>query len=236
MKKFFVCILVLLLTGCYSTSDINNEISSAFSELSNREFNLRHSNYKDYYAFYLPRSISNIKSEDTFNVFSFNDHMIVLNLDIATIINEKYYTSVTNAKEFIFDDEYLVYSDYNIFYDDYYRLNVYEYNDYFLIKLNMNGVNMMSCIKLPLVKDVLMNMLIIAHSVEIDEKAVVENYSAKDVIDYTKEQVDLFEIIVPKDGRLEELINNNNVGLIPDENEEIDNIEEETGEEYEEVD
>ena len=82
-------------------------------------------------------------------------------------------------------------------------------------------------------------MLIIAYSVEIDEKAVIDKYSAKDVIDYTKEQVNLFEIIVPKDGRLEELINSKNeidLEQVEPEDTETDEIVNGAGEEYEEVD
>lgn len=239
MKKFFVCLLVLLLSACYSAGNLEKEVELAFSELKDQELNLRHSNSKDYYAFYLPSSVVNIESKDTYNVFALNDHKIVMNLDVATIINEKHYTSVTNAKEFIFDEEYLNYSDYNIFNDQYYRLNIYNYNDYYLLKLNMNDVVMMSCVKLQRVKDVLMNMLIIAYSVEIDEKAVIDKYSAKDVIDYTKEQVNLFEIIVPKDGRLEELINSKNeidLEQVEPEDTETDEIVNGAGEEYEEVD
>ena len=37
MKKFFVCLLVFLLTACTSVGDVNSEINEAIEQVKNRE-------------------------------------------------------------------------------------------------------------------------------------------------------------------------------------------------------
>ena len=54
-------------------------------------------------------------------------------------------------------------------------------------------------------------MFTIARSVDLDEDLIINNYSDKNVVDYKKKQIDLFDSTRPTSGNLSELLIGNAV-------------------------
>lgn len=208
MKKFLLCLsLLLFLTGCYRADNVKTEVNDAISELATNKSNVNDNHIKRYYKYYLPPDVASLDSEDTYNVFGTEATTFVMNLDVGRVINDKYYHTNDYDNDSIYLNDYLVYELDGQVLNSNFDLNVYERNDFYLLELSMNDVVFSACVRLNFVKETLRKMLIIGDSVDIDELAIIDELSNKDVIEYRKEKIDLFQIIIPKDGRLEELIN-----------------------------
>ena len=208
MKKFLLCLsLLIFLTGCYEASDIEKEVNDAISELANNKSNRNDNHVKRYYKYYLPPDVAAIGSEDTYNIFGTEATTFVMNLDVGRVIDDKYYHTNDYDNDSIYLNNYLVYELNGHILSSDFDINVYQHDDLYLLELCMNDVIFSACVRLNFVKETLRKMLIIGDSVNIDEMAIIDELSNKDVIEYRKEKIDLFQIIIPKDGRLEELIN-----------------------------
>lgn len=210
MRKILLVISLFFLTACNSVnSNIDSWMNDYLLGLSDEKFNLVSNHDKKYYNYYVPSNISNIESTSTHNIFKANNVDIIMNLNIADIISRKLYDkSVQNDK--MYDDKYLIYTNNkHHFLDRSYTIDIYNLNDKYLINIFINDMMLSSYVSLNDLKDIIRDMLVIGASCDVYEDKVLSDFSFKDVIDYHKEQVDLFEMIIPKDGVLEELLNPN---------------------------
>ena len=209
MKKFLLCLIcLLLLSGCYQAKDINSEVDMTLRSLENVKSKKNANHLKKFYQYYLPTNVFSLESKDTYNIFKDQQFEFAMNLDIARIINKKYYhTTELVDSHFIYLKDYLILEKKDHVLNSDYRLSIYQCDDLYLIDLTMNNVVLNACVRLNYVKDVLRNMFIIGDSVKTDDYEIIDKFSNKDVIEYHKEKIDLFKVIIPKDGRLEELIN-----------------------------
>ena len=130
----------------------------------------------------------------------------MMNLNIADIITYSIYSQKKDDSE-IFENELIIYNRKNLVYaNKEYDLSIYKFSENYVVRLDSDDVVMASSMKENYVVNTLRQMILIASSVTVNYDAVIDNFSNKDFIDFEKEQVDLFKIIVPKDGRIEELI------------------------------
>ncbi len=51
-------------------------------------------------------------------------------------------------------------------------------------------------------------MLKIARTISIKEEEIISHYSSKEVIEYEREQLQLFEVMIPENGRIDEMLAN----------------------------
>lgn len=206
MKKLFLCFLVLIMCGCTKVSDVKGEVDSLIKTMSDEKINLVANHRKKYYSYYVPSNVSNIESTDTHNIFEYNGVDIMLNLNIADIITYNIYSQKKEDSE-IFENELIIYNRKNLVYaNKEYDLAIYKFNENYVIRLDNDDIVMASSMKENYVVNTLRQMIMIASSVTVNYDEVIDNFSNKDFIDFEKEQVDLFKIVVPKDGRIEELI------------------------------
>ena len=206
MKKVLVLFLLVLLCACQTVTDISATIEETIDLLASTETIKSTNNDKGYYAYYVPPSVSNLVSEDTYNIFSVSGNKVLLNLDVAAIISSEYYTDTFSVYDLYSIDD-VVYERTDEMLDIAYSLSVYDYgDDYYLIDLNINDVYLIALIYINYIPEVLYNMFVIGLSVEVDCDLVINDFSSLDIVDYHEEAVDLFEIIVPQEGRVEELI------------------------------
>ena len=88
-------------------------------------------------------------------------------------------------------------------------LRVYAIDDKHLLYLIIDDVTIASLIDLDAIDQILYDMLVVGTSIRTRDDLIINDFSSRDVIDYHQETIDLFEIIVPQDGRLEELLKPN---------------------------
>ena len=91
-----------------------------------------------------------------------------------------------------------------------YILNLYQNNEYYVIELITSDLTYITSSK-SYVKDIVKHLFTIARSVDLDEDLIINNYSDKNVVDYKKKQIDLFDSTRPTSGNLSELLIGNAV-------------------------
>lgn len=210
MKRLLIILLALLLCGCSTYKDLDASLDEAFSNEHN-VLSIRDNNTVTYYNYYLPSDLVEYDYKDNILLLGYKDSNIILNLNIPSIINEQYYKDYVAKDEGFFDEDKLVYSHVGTYsdlrdreFDYFYRL--YQYDDRYLLHLMSRTVNIYSSCNKYDVVPISSKMLLLARTIKVDEDDVVTDYSTKDVIDYHKKQVNLFDLVVPVNGKVEELL------------------------------
>lgn len=207
MKKFILCVLIVLLSACSQSTNVTDDIQSVVDRVKSSDYSKEYNRSKKYYDYYVPRSASLYESKGAYSIFLNNNVKILMSVDVPKIINSKYYNDHTlNAVNLTYSTEDLVYQVKDIYDKSIFELEVYLYADHYLINLSMNNTNLTAMVKSNYVKDTLDTMFVIAANVKVDKDAVMDDFYAMGSIDYYKDPVDLFEVIVPSEGRLDALI------------------------------
>lgn len=205
MRKIaLVFLLVISLCGCQKVEDVTMAIDEVIAEVGKADLFIRRDHTKTYYRYFLPSGVGNIASADTYNILEYLGHKVLLNLDIAKIIIDEYYEGEKSEDVYAYGKE--VYKRQDLVKEIPYSLAVYTIDDYYLLNLGINDVTLTTMVTSNYIDSVLYEMFVIGLSVEVDKERVISDFSSLDVIDYRQESIDLFEVIVPQDGRLEELI------------------------------
>ncbi len=211
MKKILISLVLILLCAC-STNDetITNDITSLLNNLDSLSTN-RANNSLDYYSYYLPSDmgqIDNLNSE----VLTYIDSKIIMSLNVKEIVNSEYYSDEYMKSNGLFNQDYLIYTNSgqyttinNETKDYVYRL--YKKDLMYVIELDTSDLSFIAYSKNYIV-DITRHLFIICKSVSVDSELVLSTYSSKDVVDYQKKQIDLFDSVKPSSGSLSDLLTN----------------------------
>lgn len=222
MKKlccvFFVC---LFLFGCTAEIDIKKKLDEVIDNTSKLENVNRQDHTSTYYSYYLPSDFYQLLASQDAEVFSFNNEKVLMNLNIPSIIalKKEDVEGKLNAESFYSNDD-LVYSKSGDFLDiDNHQCNyifeVFKSNGKYLVAFKTDVMNYYAYSgegNLPLLTKRLFE---IAKSLSVSRDNVIANYSNVDIIDYRREQVNLFETLIPKEGHLEDIIIDKEIDDIP---------------------
>ena len=203
--------LLLLLCGCKTieNNSLNNtldDILETFSDVKNYRIN----NFLEYYSYYLPSDMSEETADSDSIVLKYNDSRIIMNLNIANIVNSKYYHS-SIVDEGFFDDQYLVYKKNGTYKNQedinkVYILKVYSYKDLYALQFVTSDMNYYGSVEKNEIDEVIKHLLIVAKNTSVDNETIVKDFSNKDVIDYKKKQINLFDTSMPTSGELTEIL------------------------------
>ena len=203
MKKIFICFLLVFLCGCQVTDDLTGDLDKMIGSLNDTAHAPNHS--KTYYRFYKPRDVDNLVSHDTYNIFEYQGIEILFTLNVSNIINDAYYTLKT-ADDKTYSDDNLIYQKTVVINDIENKVKIYEYDDNYILIVSNFAVSLAANVYNNYVVSTLKKMLILSSNVDVETELVIKSFSNKETIDYEKEQVDLFKVIIPSSGSLEELI------------------------------
>lgn len=166
---------------------------------------IRTNNYGPYFDYYIPSDTQEYGSDDMSCTFVFNRSTMIMDINVSGIINNKYYPNKKIADEGFFDQNMLIYSHEGTYMNssdrkiDYFY-NVYrheeDYLGYFVSSELIFYIHTNSEDLVP----VSSRVLLMAKGVNINSNDIVANYSSKDVIDYHKKQINLFETAMPVNG------------------------------------
>lgn len=215
MKKIISLVLIsLVLSGCMYVKDIDNhfELNEVINIQESEEFESRTNNFSDYVSYYLPSDMSEIDSDLTTFVFRYNDSIILYNINIADIINQKYYPNkVLMGNDYFYDDNYLFLEHSGniktVDGDDSYIVKVYEIEDEYLFSYSDISSQIYAYSSSGDAKEVLRHIFILARNARIESEKVITTFSDKDVISATKKTISLFNYVYPSSGYLSDLMN-----------------------------
>lgn len=209
MKRLFVVLLLVMMCGCASNKDINTELDSLLSD-TNKIVSNHPNNSLEYYDYYLPSDMGEVNFDQESLVLSYLDNKIVINININDVVNNKYYPEQYLINSSLLDQNKLVYSKSGKYLtikdiEKDYILNLYQNNDYYVIELITSDLTYITSSK-AYIKDIAKHLFTIAKSVDLDEELIIADYSDKNIVDYKKKQIDLFDSTRPTSGDLSEML------------------------------
>lgn len=205
MKKLvFLLCLLFLFTGCKQSTDLSF-LANAFEN----QPHLRVNNRTLYFDYYASSDLKEITFKNTGVVFEYLDYPLVLNLNIFEIIKEEadgeLYDDGFFVKEELLDKYEGVYKDYRGD-EKQYSFEVYQKEELYLLHLKTSDVNVYAQAgndSLALMAD---KMCFLAQNLLVNTAYVDRDFSNENLIDYERQQVDLFESIIAPDGYLSEIV------------------------------
>ncbi|MBR2812674.1 MAG: hypothetical protein IKD69_14970 [Solobacterium sp.] len=174
---------------------------------------------KDYYTYYLEPSVGRLSADASSNRFIWNDETFVMNLDVADIVNAKYYVNASQdhdplngtaavARE---SGKYMNAAGELLDYD----AAIYDLDEErYLVFVDAGIIQFSGMITRENAAEAAGVMMKIARGVEVNREAVLTDYAVKETISYDGRDVRLFENAVPENGLLAELFE----GSIPSSN------------------
>lgn len=216
MLKKIVCIVLCLfsLVACMSkeTRDLETIVNKGINDAIPYNDNVGVNNITKYFSYYLPKDMTEDICEETYAVFEFLDNPMVLNLNISNMINKKYFTDVKLSSDDYFNSDKLIYSTQGKYttkkdsQEEFY-IYIYEKDDTSVyIEFVSPVISFHALSSYEMLEEVIRHIVFIAQYISVDEELVLKNYYDRDLIDYQKKNVDLFDKIVPANGRLEEMV------------------------------
>lgn len=233
MKKIIILLILLLLAGC--GNNLNTNLDNLFNSIDNIS-NYSTNNRLKYYSYYLPSDMGESEVDSDSITLKYGESTIIMNLNIADIVNLKYYSDISLSDDGFYNEENLIYENtgtYSIKDETKksYLYKLYDYDNYYALYLKTSDNVFYGNVVKGDEKEVTRHLLIIAKSIDLESDLIVSTYSSKDVIDYQKKQLDLFNTQKPTSGSLSEMltdeatVGNQEVEDPTNENEEVSNQE-----------
>ena len=210
MKKLLFFLLCLILVGCANNKDYVSSLDEVFSS-AEKPMIIRANNYGNYYDYYIPSDTSEFNSGPLYSLLEYDNSRFLMDVNIAGIVSQRYYPDNTLAEEGFFDDSKQVYEKRGVYVnseDDTldYIYKLFQYEDCYLACLRSRDLIFYAYISEDDIVPVTSRMLLMAKGVHVKEEEVIADYSLKDVIDYEKKQVNLFETIMPVNGNINDFM------------------------------
>ena len=210
MKKFLLLLIACILVGCSNgSSDFNSEFDKQINEALN--YKLHTHKYKDgFISYYIEPSIGRIETTDTSHVFNYDGTNFIMNINVASIVNEKLYDNKTTSNA---NSEYLkkgIYKDINGN-EHNYEINIDANNKYYLIVFSSDELQFYCYADEKSAPKISGEMLKIARTVTVDRQAVINAFNIKELITYQPSYKELFEEKIPENGSIEELIKDDDI-------------------------
>ena len=204
--------ILFLFSSCVSNEDasLKNDLDAFFDKVQDILI-YQTNNDMTFYSYYLPSSMGEEEVDSDSITLKYGDSKIIMNLNVADIINAQYYDEQYLNDDGFFNEDYLFYEmtgsylSYNGKEIQYiYRL--YKYNKEYVLHLKTSDMNYYGNIKVSDIRDVTSEIFIIAKSTKVNNEEVINAYSNKEIISYQKKQIDLFDTVLPNNGQLSDML------------------------------
>lgn len=210
MKKILVCLLAVLLCACANVADTKSQLEQVFNK-DDVQNTSRANNYTFYIEYYMPSDVNEESAETLSYVFNTDGEKFIMNINVASILNSQYYENYNLQDDGFFNPDKLVYEHTGSFANltgsqVNYFVKAYEDDSnciIYLVSSEVTMYGMCSCTKAGLLASKMYQM---AKSSNVHRSRIIEDFSNKDVIDYEKVAVNLFEKTYPVEGRVDDLM------------------------------
>lgn len=211
MKKLILMGIIVLLTGCSTATQESFQESMANELKQQAEASvMAPANRKHFYSYYKEPNVGRRSNGETFNVFVKEGVEFIMNLNVSYILDKNYYKKSIQVKNDIQSENLLFtiagkYKNYlGETYD--YECLVYQTNTSYYVILVTEYMTFYTTGNLVQMMRIAPTMLSIAQSVNIDADKVVTAYFSQEVIENKKERLQLYEVMIPENGRIEEMM------------------------------
>lgn len=163
-----------------------------------------------YFDYYLPSDMGEISFDKESLVLKYLDNKVIVNVNVIDIVNKQYYPDEYLASSLNFDKNNIFYSKTGHYTtiknaDKDYILSIYQNGDEYIVELVTSDLTYITSTK-SYIKDLVKHLFTIAKSVDLEQELVINDYSDKNIVDYKKSPIDLFDSTKPTNGDLSELL------------------------------
>ena len=211
-KKIFFSLILFLFSACVSNDDasLKNDLDAFFDKVQDILI-YQTNNDMTFYSYYLPSSMGEEEVDSDSITLKYGDSKIIMNLNVADIINAQYYDEQYLNDDGFFNEDYLFYEMTGSYlsYDGkekQYIYRLYKYNKEYVMHLKTSDMNYYGNIKVSDIRDVTSEIFVIAKSTKVNNEEVINAYSNKEIISYQKKQIDLFDTVLPNNGQLSDML------------------------------
>lgn len=210
MRKLIVLLMVVLV-GCTADAQtmkpqIDEAITNAIQAKTPSVLNQN----TPYYSYYLPPHMGRRFVNEVASVLVSNDDEIVLQLDVPSIISERFYNSnpsntrqTTVNRTYFYEYEGTFVNESNESHS--LALKIREQNNRYVIFIQSDHFVLSSSVTLSRVEDVVNDMIVILRSAVASQDKVISTYSNKQVINYQQQVLEMFEQVAPESGTLADM-------------------------------
>ena len=221
MKKIVVgIVLVLLLTGCSKVSErfVVNQASIALDDAIVSAISTHTNIDKGFISYYLEPFIGRRDGNASNSVFIIDGEEVVLNVDVPSIITAKYYASDLSGEggfrtgdsfpNLVLEKEGSFFSGSGLIRE--FQCRIYQpTEEKYGILIQTSNVMMYAEVPYAKLSNTIYHMMRILRTVRVDEEKVVTAYSQKEMMNYHKETLEIFQTLYPEDGTLHDMLNDN---------------------------
>lgn len=199
---------LIFLTGCTYQRDFHLQ-DALNAELANAQESVifKPNMNKKYYAYYLYPYIGRHNSTQSGNVLNYRGTQFVMNLNIASLINQKYYADAKDDTDSFLDCAASSSGEYEDYWNETHSFEIHIYNldEYYVTVFSSDTVEFYAVSDPIKAAELASEMLKMARSVTVNTSEVIAAYSYKETVDYENEKIELFKSVAPESGRIEEL-------------------------------
>lgn len=207
MRKLVVLLLILLVGCTANVEKIKPQIDQAITSAIQAKISHVLNQNTPYYSYYLPPHIGRRFVNEVATILVSNNDEIVLQLDVPSIISQRFYRTNNANKETLETTQSYYYEYEGVFIDDKeethpIKLTISENQDRFVIYIQSDNFILSSSVKLSRVEEIVNDMIVILRSAVARKDKVVVAYSNKQVINYRQQVLEIFEQVAPESGTL----------------------------------
>jgi len=167
--------------------------------------------HKSLYQYYLPINIGKRESTPYSTVLICDNNDVLMSLNAASVIIDKYYASSASADTMTYD--IALYSEVfkgtnsngnsmNL------SVNIFNFNNSYYLLVKARYFSFLTNCQLTEMPTILKDIIAIVRSAKVDQTAVLAAYSKKESINYQQETMTIFSQAIPENGTLAEMLEN----------------------------
>ncbi len=217
MKKYPIIlvslIMIMSLWGCsgeITEVNIEQALEIAITETTKEEIALYQNMHKSFYSYYLPQHVGKRKSTAYSNVFVIDNQEVLMSVKPASVIIDKYYgkTVLNSIKEY---DNALLSNSYDLTNYEEKKISmvvsVFQFDGLYYMLADTTNFTFLTTTTLSNMPNIIRDIIRIARSADVNEKAILAEYSRKESIDY-QQATTIFSQSIPENGTLAEMLEN----------------------------
>lgn len=210
MKKIVFLCFLLLLSSCSVTSSWQQQITTELKAFQSTKNKYKQNINNRYFSYYLPGDMRRDKSNLTSAILSYENVKILLNVNFADLIEKGDSDAFLAEEGFYRNSEHLFHQEGKFLSAEKkevaYLCEVYQYEGQYLAALFTQNFHYYAYCPESKIYEVIRHILLIAKSMKVYEDEVLADFTGDVTIDFQKKQVDLFKMIIPKNGRLSDML------------------------------
>ncbi|MGB4984914.1 MAG: hypothetical protein WBO70_03955 [Erysipelotrichaceae bacterium] len=215
-KIVLVILCCLLLSGCMSQKQtLKEELLANIKVIKENKLPKVTNNEKKYFRFNLPAGLGKIESDTNNNIFNLDNYPLVMNLNIAQILNDRYYynnqkasleINPTTPSDEVVDLTFQI-NDYLGNPKDCHIKATLLSNDRYYLQIGSNYLDFGCVVPKTMFNRVIDVVFHIIRTSVIDFDGITVAYTNKELENNTKHDVSLFTQIAPQDGLVSDIVN-----------------------------